>query len=157
MNEFRVPTVQLEAEVSCSDGQILKGFIFMPVLSAVHAGRMRPSEWINGRNPFFPFRLADANHSILVNKARIVALAVPLGANADEGEWTSTEAPVKALIIEAGTRRFEGRVVIDMPVNQQRVVDYLNREEEFLLLAGETEEYFINKPHILRVMEKEGA
>lgn len=152
MNEFRVPTVEVEAQVLGADGRSLSGVFYMPALSAVQEGRMRPEEWINGPLPFFPFRTADDASSLLLNKSQVVALVVAADPDAAAAPWDA-EAPVRRLEVEAGDHRFEGSVVIDMPANQQRVVDYVNRPEAFLLLRGEDRHYLIAKSRISRVID----
>lgn len=158
MNEYRVPTAQVEAVVTCSNGQSLTGVVFMPVLSAVHAGRMRPAEWINGRLQFFPFRLGPDGPSLLLNKSQVVALRVVPSADAgDRSDPDASEVPVRRVSVEAGGCTFHGELLIDMPVSQQRVVDYLNREERFLTLHTPEGETLVNKELIARVTESEGA
>jgi len=50
-----------------------------------------------------------------------------------------SELPVHHLVIEAGGHRFEGTVIVDMPLNQRRVVDYINRPEAFSCCAERTD------------------
>ena len=47
MTELRVPTVALNAEVLCADGQTFKGRVFLPAAASRHTGAMRPQEWMN--------------------------------------------------------------------------------------------------------------
>jgi hypothetical protein len=155
MDEYRVPTVQVPAEVFWVDGRTLDGIVFMPEQSAVHAGPMRPVEWINRDTRFFPFRVGDAGRGMLVNKRQVVAIAVPHDAVA-EGSDPDIDVPVRHVIVEAAGREFKGRVLIDMPISQQRLVDYMNRDERFFLLRGNGRDYLLHKDHVVRVREAEG-
>lgn len=153
MLEYQVPTVPLAAEVWCADGRSLAGRIFVPACSSVHGGRMRPEEWINQAHPFFPFEAHGSKERLVLNKPEVVALTV--AAEDDEGE-ESDEAggmPVCRVAIEVGGRRFGGTLVIDMPPNQRRVVDFLNRPNAFLTLRDGRHHHLIQKARIVRVIE----
>jgi hypothetical protein len=150
MDDFKVPTVQLATELHCVDGSVLRGRIFMPALSAVHAGPMLPQEWINSPPMYFPFR-QDGGTTILVNKHQVLAMSV--AATPEEGDQAWEPAtPVCQTTVEAGGQRFEGGVVIDMPENQRRLVDYLNRPESFLCLVVGEGRLLIRKELISRVI-----
>ena len=127
----------------------------MPAHSAVQTGRMHPEEWINGPSMFFPFRTTGSSHGLLLNKCQV--LAVTVGPEAEDDPTSEGEAPVRRVTVEAGDRVFAGSVVIDMPVNQQRVVDYVNRPEAFLLLRGDGRHFLIRKDLISRLLEVEGV
>ena len=152
MLEYQVPTLQLAADVWCADGRGLAGWIFVPACSSVHGGPMRPEEWINQPHPFFPFAAHDSHERMVLNKAEVVALTVAdddkSGAD-DEG----SAIPVCRVAIEIHARRFLGTLVIDMPPNQQRVVDFLNRPDAFLTLRDGRRRHLIHKARITRVIE----
>ncbi len=150
MDDFKVPTVQLATELHCVDGSVLRGRVFMPALSAVHAGPMLPQEWINGAPIFFPFR-QDGGTTILVNKHQVLAMSVAATPEGDDQAWEPA-TPVCRTTVEAGGKRFEGGVVIDMPENQRRLVDYLNRPESFLCLVSGENHLLIRKELISRVI-----
>lgn len=157
MNEFRVPTVQVDVEVTCVNGDELSGLVFMPALSAVHAGGMRAEEWVNGPLPFFPFRPRGAGAGMLLNKHQVLALTTSFEP-ADEAPDLDAEVPVRRVALDAGGHRFEGRLVIDMPINQQRVLDYVNRPDPFLLLhRDDGRQCLVRKDCIARIVELEGA
>jgi hypothetical protein len=152
MLEYQVPTLQLAANVWCADGRGLAGSIFVPACSSVHGGPMRPEEWINQPHPFFPFAADGSDERMVLNKAEVVALTVA----ADDESGADDEAgdiPVCRVAIEIHGRRFAGMLVIDMPPNQQRVVDFLNRPDAFLTLRDGGHHHLIQKARITRVVE----
>jgi hypothetical protein len=155
MDEYRVPTVQVEAELFWADGRTLNGKLFLPEQSAVHPGRMRPAEWINQRLAFFPFRPAGGGRMV-VNKQQLIAVSVGPAPDDQEEPTAVPEFPVRDVIVDAGDRSFEGRVVLDMPANQQRLVDYLNRDDAFILLRGAGRDYLVHTLHVSRVRETRG-
>ncbi len=152
MSELRIPTVVLNAEVECADGRRFTGRIFMPAASPRHPGPTRPEEWLNEAAPFFPFLPDDAAGPVLMNKRELLVVSVP--ASADDGDLPEGAAnPVRRVALEAEQRRIEGTLIIDMPKNQLRVLDYLNRPEAFLTLRDGALHHLVQKERITRVIE----
>lgn len=152
MSELRVPTVALTAEVLLTDGQTLVGRIFVPATALTHAGATRPEEWMNEPADFFPFLPDEAQTPVILNKRRILVMSVP--AFADAGDLPEEAAsPERRVVIELQGRSLTGTIVIDMPQNQSRVLDYLNRPERFLTLRDGDRHHFIQKRRITRVQE----
>jgi|WetSurMetagenome_2_1015567.scaffolds.fasta_scaffold806873_1 hypothetical protein len=152
MSDFKVPTVQLATELHWADGVVLRGHVYMPALSAVHAGPMQPDEWINSPLAFFPFRAVDGK-TLLANKRQVLAMTVEAPPAPDDGQEWEPAMPLRRVTVEAGGQRFQGDVAIDMPENQRRVVDYLNNPEAFLCLAAEGRHILVRKEFIARAYE----
>jgi hypothetical protein len=125
----------------------------MAALSAIHAGPMTPQEWINSPPAFFPFRQENET-TILVNKHQVLAMSVAAPPAADQQTW-ETAGLVRRAVVEAGGKRFEGDVLIDMPENQRRLVDYLNRGESFLCLVDGESYVLVRKELVARAFEVE--
>jgi len=150
MTELRVPTVALPAEVTCVDGRTLSGRIFVPAAASHHSGPMRPEEWINEPVPYFPFLSDEAPVPVMLNKHTVLVVTLQAGEVFGADEPGGLE---RRVAIECGERRLEGVLHIDMPENQQRVLDYLNRFELFLTLREGPRRHLIQKQHITRVVE----
>jgi hypothetical protein len=149
---FKVPTVALNAEAVVADGRRFRGRIFLPTAAHDHSGSMRPEEWMNEPTDFFPFLLDDQSAPVLLNKRDIVVLTVPASADRD----TTLEGmplPEARLALECGARRLKGTIVIDMPEDHSRVVDYLNRPGAFLTLRDGDRHHLVAKARITRVTE----
>jgi hypothetical protein len=152
MGELRVPTVAFPAEAVCADGRTFVGRIFVPAAASRHAGAMRAEEWMNDATTFFPFLPDDSRSSVLLNKQELLALSV--SATADQGDVVEEiEVPARRVAVECGERRLEGSLVIEMPSNQCRVLDYLNRPEPFLVLREGDRHHLVRKSRITRVVE----
>ena len=150
--EFKVPTLALSAEATLADGRRFRGRIFLPTTAHDHAGSMRAEEWMNDGIDFFPFLLDDASAPVLLNKKEVVALTVPASADRDS-TLEAVPLPRRRLALECGGRRFEGSIVIDMPENHRRVLDYLNRPGAFLTLREGERHHLVAKSRITRVTE----
>ena len=152
MSDFRVPTVQLPTIVHYQDGSVLLGTVFMPALSAVQAGPMLPLEWVNGPTEFFPFKPEEASSAIILNKNRVLALSVENRPEHGDPSWESG-APRCRVAIEADGRRFEGDVIMDLPENRRRLVDFLNQAGMFVCLISGERQVLIRKDRISKVTE----
>jgi hypothetical protein len=153
MAEFKVPTVALPAEVLCADGQSLVGRIFVPATASRHTGAMRAEEWMDEATDFFPFLEDGAPSSIILNKRQVVVLSVsgaPAREEPDDDEPPGTSRRVR---VRCGDRDFDGTVLIDMPENQSRLLDYLNRPGRFLGLWDGQHHRLVQKDHITSVQE----
>jgi hypothetical protein len=150
--EFKVPTLALSAEVVLADGRRFRGRIFVPTAAHDHDGSMRAEEWMNEAVDFFPFLLDDASSPVLLNKRELVVLTVPASADRD-ATLDGMPLPQRRLALECGARRLEGTIVIDMPENHSRVVDYLNRPGAFLTLRDGDRHHLVAKARITRVTE----
>jgi hypothetical protein len=152
MSELRVPTLEFPAEAACADGRTFVGRIFVPATASHHSGAMRAEEWINEDGRFFPFLPDDASGSVLLNKQDVVVLSVAASADRDELA-EDLGVPVRRVVVECGSRRLEGKLTIEMPLGQARVLDYLNRPEPFLILCDAERHHLVRKSSITRVVE----
>jgi hypothetical protein len=153
--ELRVPTIALDAEIVCADGTWFVGRIFLPAASHTHSGPMRPHEWLNdSHTTFFPFLPANASVPVILNKAEVVVLTVLAETEPDE---EGVENPERRVQIECRERAVKGTVVIDMPEGHQRVLDYLNRPDPFLIVRDGDRHHLVRKARITRVIEPREA
>jgi hypothetical protein len=154
MTELRVPTIATAAHVTCADGRVFSGRVFVPAAAFRHTGPMRPEEWINEPAAFFPFLPDREDVPVLLNKDEVVAIGIA-AAPADE-DLAPAQDGVRSVAIECGAVRFEGDLRIDMPEGRRRVLDTLNRPERFLALRAGNRQQLVHKRHITRVLERRG-
>jgi hypothetical protein len=153
MDELRIPTVTLAAELVLTDGREFPGQLFVPASAPRHGGPARPSEWLNEPAEFFAFLPDDASSPIMVNKGEVLYVSVQAEAN-DVGLTEDVAVPRQAVEVECAGRRLEGHFAIDMPAGHTRVLDYLNRSERFLTLRNGRRHYLLRKSGITRVFDK---
>jgi hypothetical protein len=153
-SELRVPTVAMAAEVTCVDGRVFRGRVFVPASSSRHEGPMRAEEWMNGAGLFFPFLPDEGEAPIIFNKAEVVTVTV-----AGDPERAAAE-PIdvdRGVQVECGEHVLRGHLHIDMPPNHSRVLDYLNRGDGFLVLYDGDRLHLVQKQNITRVIEMREA
>ncbi len=81
MDDLRVPTTSLPAEILCADGETVQGEVFLPAQSARQPGPMPPDEWVESVHVFFPVRSTKTRALTIVNRDTVVAITVPAAAN----------------------------------------------------------------------------
>jgi hypothetical protein len=148
--ELRVPTHALDVEIVYADGTWYVGRIFLPVASSHHSGEMRPDEWMNDSTPFFPFLPANASTAVILNRSEVVVLSVVAEPPPEEA---TADIPKRRVQVECRERVVAGLVIIDMPEGHQRVLDYLNGPDPFLIVHDGDREHLVRKTRITRVVE----
>ena len=153
MKELEVPTTPVEGEAHCADGVSYRGNVFLPPSKSSQSGPMLAEEWMNEPEAFFPF-LSEAHDSpIILNKKELLVLTLPAP---EEPEAEPGDAPVlehRQVAVECGEMRVQGRVTLDMPAENRRVLDYLNRSEPFLSLIDGDRQHLVRREAITRVFE----
>jgi hypothetical protein len=152
MSELRVPTIATVAQVTCADGRVFAGRVYVPAASVRHSGAMRPEEWVNAPAAFFPFLPDREDKPVLLNKDEVVVISI--GAATLDDDLPAGAAEAREVTVECGTLRLEGVLRLEMPEGQRRVLDTLNRPERFLTLRAGKRRHLVHKRHITRVTEK---
>jgi hypothetical protein len=149
MEEFRVPTTPIEAELQFVDGRALRGTVFVPASTSVHSGPERVDEWVNEAASFFAFRPEGTEGAELVGKRGVVRLSVSASAARED---TPTEVERSRVVIECSGSRFEGDIRLDMPDHQRRVIDYVNQPGAFISLHDGETVHLIQKRLVIRII-----
>jgi len=150
MEEFRVPTTPIEAELQLVDGRVLRGAVFVPASAPNHPGSERLEEWLNEPALFFPFRPEGEKGADLIGKNSVLRLSVAANAALDERTTAPAERCPVALECDGG--RFEGEMLLDMPDHQRRVLDYANQASAFVSLHHGDRVHMIQKRKIIRIV-----
>jgi hypothetical protein len=116
---------------------------------------MRPDEWLNEPAWFIPFAL-DEGGGMVINKREILVLTVAAESCSGDIE-DGAEVPTQHVAVEAEAQRLVGTIAIDMPDNQRRILDYLNKTEPFLTLRDGDRHHLVQKERITRIVEIQEA
>jgi hypothetical protein len=149
---FHVPRLLRAAEVLCADGRVLRGRVFLPAAAEAHAGAMRAEEWMNEPAPFVPFLPDGEGRPVILNKLQVLVVTVPASADRDD-TVDELRPPLRRVTVECGALRLEGEVLVDMPANQSRLLDLLNRPGAFLNVRDGDRHHLVRKSRITRVSE----
>ncbi|HEX7155018.1 MAG TPA: hypothetical protein VF618_26310 [Thermoanaerobaculia bacterium] len=151
MEQLRVPTVALEAQIRYFDERPLSGRIFLPAAAQRHEGPMHPEEWINQTNLFFPFLMDGEPRARLLNKRYVVVLTVDAGKHAEV--FGQPIGNPRRVAVECGSLRLEGTMYIEMPEHASRLLDWANRPEPFLVLYDQEQRHIVQKNRITFLSE----
>jgi hypothetical protein len=105
---------------------------------------------MNDNTPFFPFLPANGTAAVILNKSEVVVLSVYAVLPPEEATVAS---PHRRVQVECRERVVGGVLIIDMPEGHQRVLDYLNQPEQFLIVYDGDREHLVRKSRITRVVE----
>jgi hypothetical protein len=152
MEELRVPTTQIEAELQLDDARILRGTVFVPAASS-HAGAKRPDEWINEPAAFYPFLIEGRDTPEIFSKQATLRLSVAAELLHEEEQPAHVEH--RKVLVETAAGSFEGVVRLDMPSHQRRVLDYVNLPQPFLCVVAGATAHLIQKRLMKRIVESD--
>ena len=154
MDLFRVPRRETPVRVLLDDGRTLDGEIFTS-MTGPDGLPGRVVDRLNDPSEGF-LALRAGEDRFLVNKSGIVTVQLEgdlgeiLGLEASAGR----EVPVRLSL--AGGTGLVGRLVIVMPVERSRVIDYLNAASRFFPLVGEGVVTLVQKNYVVSVRDLGG-
>ena len=156
-DNFRIPTVTLDAKVLCANGDRIAGRLYLAAGTTHHPGPMLPEERLNDVSRFFPFLPEGAEAPVILNKREVAVVTVPAVAEAVDEFDVRPPRQLRRIELECVGTKLDGFLVIEMPVAQSRVLDHLNRDEHFVTLEKDGEHHIVNKSWITRVVEREAG
>lgn len=151
--DLRIPTVAVAAEVLLRSGEKLNGQVYLPLLASRHTGRPRPDEWINQPTGFFPFLPDGKPQAVILNKDAVQVISMKLTPELSlEEAHTGFTSGVE---LRVGETILEGMLLIDMPAERTRVLDYLNEGSQFIPVWSTDSYHLVRKSCITMIVEKE--
>jgi predicted oxidoreductase len=155
MEIYRIPRREVTVRILVDDGRTIDGTLFTAETGA--AGRPEDAlQHLNATDEDF-VPLACGADRFLLNKAGIIWAQVSGAAARDivAGAGTGRHVPVRFSL--AGGLSLVGKLVIVMPAERSRVVDYLNASGRFLPLYGEGIVTLVQRRFIVTARSSEGA
>jgi hypothetical protein len=157
MKIFRVPQREIEAHITMEDGEILKGTLFVPA-SGHGGGPGRLSERLNDvdeRERFIP--LAQERDAFLVNKTRMMLIELPPGEEKLEFHGVESGRERTVEVGMKGGLGLTGRFKYTMPVEKERILDYLNSAPLFIPMLRDGRAVLLNSRYLVRIKDLESG
>jgi hypothetical protein len=151
---YHVPKQAVPADVFFPGQPALAVNLFVADYAESHLGYERPSDILNGAEPFLP-TTTRADEFVVLNADAIMTVVLDAEhefAEMDIEYAASAEVrreDVEILLSDGSTR--SGTLSYLLPRGHCRVQNFLNQEERFVTRHEGSKACFINKRHILRV------
>ena len=155
MEIYRVPRREVPVRILVDDGRTLDGTLF----TAETGAGGRPEDVLQHLNDsdkdFVP--LVCGADSFLLNKAGIIWVQVSGAAAKEIAAEAGSGRHVPVRLSLAGGISVVGKLVIVMPAERSRVLDYLNAAGRFLPLYGEATVTLVQRRFVVTVRSAEGG
>jgi hypothetical protein len=148
MDRLRIPKRRGEVEVTGPDGEVRLFAVFLAEQSA-HGGPERVSDLLNGPREFLPAVDCKTEAITFLARSSIAVARVP-GPLWDVDELNlPIEHEVEVVL--AGGKALTGLISYVLPVENCRVVDYLNEPAPFFAVVEGDRVALVNKRYVQRV------
>jgi len=155
MEIYRIPRREVPVRILVDDGRTLDGTLFTAETGA--AGRPETLlQHLNEPDEDFVPLLCGAD-SILVNKAGVLWVQLTGSAAEEIADDAGSGERIPVRLSLAGGISVVGTLVVVMPLERSRVVDYLNASGRFLPLFGEGTVTLVQRRFVVTVRTGEGA
>ena len=153
-SEFRFEKQRVDASITASSGQTMRGCFFTAGASRHGDGPERVGELLNGARGFFPFEVQEGSlpRTVLCNREHVVLIA--LATNEEEqvpGYAVATRRHV-SILLSTG-QRVTGFVRVYLPEGRDRLSDWTRQPEPFRYIETDSATFIVNAAHIVAVTE----
>lgn len=152
---FQIPKLEAPAELVLNDSRCLKGKLFLSILPSSRLGHSSVLDGLNEAQKFFPFLSDESNKVEIFNKDFIIEVIIDI--KLDQEEQTNIlESNIWIEEVEVqctNSITLVGQVVLDLPPNRARVLDFFNLPEAFFALQKNDKTHVINKKYVTSVKE----
>lgn len=147
MNDGWMVTRRHRVEVRLTDRRSLVGDIHLQPTARLHAGAETPSDLLNREEPFFALML-EGEQPLFVAKAQVLYLQLPPQPAIDDPERASAARRIELEIELADGSLHEGVVMIELPPDRLRALDFLNVAPPFFPLWAPEWVRIVNRSHL---------
>ena len=155
MEIYRIPRREVPVRILVDDGRTLEGALFTAESGASGSPEDVLQHLNHSDEEFVP--LLCGKESFLLNKAGIVWVQVTGGAARQVIEGVGSGRTIPVRISLTGGISVVGSLVIVMPLERSRALDYLNASGRFVPLFGDDTATLIQRRFVVTVRSGEGA
>ena len=158
MHEFRIAKDRCSVVLALVSGETIAGAMFVQHAGEGDPRRESARDVLNAAERFFPVETAEGE-TLLVAKDRVIDALVDLPGDGDVGGDELRRASARSALLEivlfGGVVR-SGLVLLELPTDQPRLLDYLNRlSDRFLVLYAAEGTRLVNRALIERVLPRD--
>lgn len=145
MSDFKVDKVEVPARLHAADGSVIDGTLYLSPFSPGKLGPQTVAELMEEPGRVLPFRRGDGTF-LLVGKASIAAVTLPVAEERPPGFWSA----VPAAVVLSGPHSFEGAVLLEEGAGK-RLSDALNAPQAWIPLERGQQLVWLSKEHLVTV------
>ncbi|MEW6730312.1 MAG: hypothetical protein AB1489_03135 [Acidobacteriota bacterium] len=152
---FQIPKFAAQVELLLVDKRRLSGKLFLSIIPSSPLGHIPLLDSMNESVDFFPFLPNDSTETEILSKWAVIEAVVDTELNQDEiGESLEQTTWIESVEVRCHPYlTLTGRVMIDLPPDRSRVLDFLNQHVCFFALKRDEKSHIINKKYITSVKE----
>jgi hypothetical protein len=158
MHEFRIAKDRCSVVLALVSGETIAGAMFVQHAGEGDPRRESARDVLNAAERFFPVETAEGE-TLLVAKDRVIDALVDLPGDGDVGGDELRRASARSALLEIvlfGGVVLSGLVLLELPTDQPRLLDYLNRlSDRFLVLYAAEGTRLVNRALIERVLPRD--
>jgi hypothetical protein len=149
MDDRKIQKETREIHVKLSNGDEIKGDVYLRLHEAHHSGSQKVEELLNENTPFIPIRTSQ--DFIFVNSSQVVSATTYSELERAELLTFGNKYPIRIKMLHG--EEIKGDIIICLPQGRNRVTDYLNQTIQFFSVFLQDRIIYINKEFILSVQE----
>ncbi len=134
-------------DVHLTDRRILSGVIHLQMTARHHSGPETPVDLLNREELFFALML-EGEQPVFVAKRQVLFLRLPPQPAIEDPDRASAARRIELEIELADGTLLEGIVMIELPPDRLRALDFLNSAPEFFALWTTEAVRVVNRNHI---------
>jgi hypothetical protein len=158
MEELQIPTHAIAVEIHTADGKQFAGTLYAAEVRFVSGQPAEVIHLLNDERAFLPFqtttRKGRRREQVILNKDHIVRVRLarpPASPGEEETSVNDEEAPGPCTLVLSDGTRVAGRVAVETPRFQSRLVDKLNHAERFIPVISDKAVDFVQRSHVVRL------
>lgn len=140
-------TRRLGVTVHLTDGRTLSGEIHLQPVARHHSGPETATDLLNREELFFALML-DGEQPVFVAKRQVLFMDLPSEAAVDDPDRASAARRIELEIELADGTALEGVVMIELPPDRLRALDFLNSSAQFFPLWTGNAVRVLNRNHV---------
>lgn len=143
-------TRRQRAEILLTGRRVIHGDIHLQPLARNHSGPEGPLDLLNRTEAFFAVTI-EGEQPVFVAKGQVLALTLDAEAALHDPDRESAARRVELEVELADGSLFEGVVIIELPPDRPRLLDFLNLAPEFFALWSPNVVRYLNRDHVRAV------
>lgn len=153
-SEFRFEKQRVDASITSSSGQTMRGCFFTASATQHSDGPERVGELLNGAKGFFPFEIQEgaAARTVLCNREHVVLIGLETNEEEHVPGYAVATRRFVSILLSTG-QRVTGFVRVYLPEGRDRLSDWTRQRDTFRYLHTGDRMMIVNAAHIVDVSE----